>query len=276
MGERLYDPAHRRFISPDPLIARPSRVASYDPYSYAFNNPLKFSDPSGRSPEEAVEKARTPTRQTSDDYYQSTVTGHWRGGSARADTTPASPYHSTVTAEQVDGQSRQVTMPDGVAQAPPAQRVNDDGLGPRSISSAGGSRWSAAKRTVRDYAFDFESRYGTVPGWKWGLGAGGLVAAGGGLFAEGVAASVYVGATRAAYWVAGLGGAGVVAHEAVEEGVPRAEQAVTLAQEGTPTINLAGHGWEFLEGELWTVPEGDVHNYGTKGRGNPRRLGAGD
>lgn len=38
-----------RWISPDPLS---EEFPSWSPYNYAFNNPLKFTDPDGRAPEE--------------------------------------------------------------------------------------------------------------------------------------------------------------------------------------------------------------------------------
>jgi RHS repeat-associated protein len=47
MNGRLYDPVVGRFLSPDPFITDPSFSQSYNRYSYALNNPLKFTDPSG-------------------------------------------------------------------------------------------------------------------------------------------------------------------------------------------------------------------------------------
>ena len=47
MNGRVYDPLVGRFISPDPFVQRPDYSQSYNRYSYAFNNPLRFSDPSG-------------------------------------------------------------------------------------------------------------------------------------------------------------------------------------------------------------------------------------
>jgi RHS repeat-associated protein len=46
IGARDYDPTLGRFISVDPLIT-PSRPATFDPYTYAADNPATLSDPSG-------------------------------------------------------------------------------------------------------------------------------------------------------------------------------------------------------------------------------------
>ena len=47
MNGRMYDPETARFLSPDVVIADPSNPASYNPYAYVLNNPLKYTDPSG-------------------------------------------------------------------------------------------------------------------------------------------------------------------------------------------------------------------------------------
>jgi RHS repeat-associated protein len=47
MGGRVYDPVLARFLSPDPFVQAPEYGQNYNRYSYAFNNPLKFTDPNG-------------------------------------------------------------------------------------------------------------------------------------------------------------------------------------------------------------------------------------
>jgi len=47
MGGRIYDPVLGRFMSPDPFVQAPSNSQSYNRYSYVFNNPLSFVDPTG-------------------------------------------------------------------------------------------------------------------------------------------------------------------------------------------------------------------------------------
>jgi RHS repeat-associated protein len=50
-GSRYYDPAIGRFAQPDSIIPNTSPQA-YNAYSYSFNNPLRFIDPSGHAPME--------------------------------------------------------------------------------------------------------------------------------------------------------------------------------------------------------------------------------
>ncbi|MDP2237042.1 MAG: RHS repeat-associated core domain-containing protein [Bacteroidales bacterium] len=47
MNGRVYDPFLARFLSPDPFVQAPNYSQNYNRYSYAFNNPLKYIDPSG-------------------------------------------------------------------------------------------------------------------------------------------------------------------------------------------------------------------------------------
>jgi hypothetical protein len=46
LGKRLYDPALGRFLSRDPLLI-PRTAATTNPYSFAMNDPINMSDPSG-------------------------------------------------------------------------------------------------------------------------------------------------------------------------------------------------------------------------------------
>jgi len=47
MNGRLYDPIPGRMLSADNFVQAPGSSQSYNRYSYAFNNPLKYTDPSG-------------------------------------------------------------------------------------------------------------------------------------------------------------------------------------------------------------------------------------
>jgi len=48
-GGRYYDPQLRRFISTDPVLPAPAMPQTVNPYAYCLNNPVKFTDPSGRA-----------------------------------------------------------------------------------------------------------------------------------------------------------------------------------------------------------------------------------
>jgi RHS repeat-associated protein len=50
MGDRYYDPTLGRFISPDSYIPDLTNPQDLNRYSYARNNPLKYSDPTGHFP----------------------------------------------------------------------------------------------------------------------------------------------------------------------------------------------------------------------------------
>lgn len=49
MNARLYDPRIASFLSPDNLLTDPNNPQNYNRYSYALNNPLVYTDPSGNS-----------------------------------------------------------------------------------------------------------------------------------------------------------------------------------------------------------------------------------
>ena len=47
MNGRVYDPDLGRFVSADPFIQFADNPQSFNRYTYALNNPLSFTDPSG-------------------------------------------------------------------------------------------------------------------------------------------------------------------------------------------------------------------------------------
>ncbi|MEQ9262421.1 MAG: FG-GAP-like repeat-containing protein [Owenweeksia sp.] len=47
MNGRIYDPTIGMFLSPDPFMQNVTNVSNLNRYAYAFNNPLRFTDPSG-------------------------------------------------------------------------------------------------------------------------------------------------------------------------------------------------------------------------------------
>lgn len=44
---RMYDPRLGRFLQPDSIVANPADTQAFNRYSYASNNPSRFTDPSG-------------------------------------------------------------------------------------------------------------------------------------------------------------------------------------------------------------------------------------
>ena len=50
MGARVYDPATRSFLSPDPLPNPPGAPCGANPYYYAWNDPVTLIDPEGLRP----------------------------------------------------------------------------------------------------------------------------------------------------------------------------------------------------------------------------------
>jgi RHS repeat-associated protein len=49
-GARYYDPALGRFISADPIVPEPGNSQALNRYSYVYNNPLRYTDPTGHQP----------------------------------------------------------------------------------------------------------------------------------------------------------------------------------------------------------------------------------
>ncbi|AWB68916.1 hypothetical protein C2869_04405 [Saccharobesus litoralis] len=47
MKGRVYDPIIGRFLSPDPIVQAPYFSQSWNSYTYGWNNPLRYTDPSG-------------------------------------------------------------------------------------------------------------------------------------------------------------------------------------------------------------------------------------
>jgi RHS repeat-associated protein len=49
LGRRWYDPRTGRFLSPDPLAGDLYALGAWNSYTYALNNPVLMSDPTGLS-----------------------------------------------------------------------------------------------------------------------------------------------------------------------------------------------------------------------------------
>ena len=51
---RRYDPVPGRFIQPDTIVPNPGDPQALNRYSYAANNPVRYTDPSGHLTEEQI------------------------------------------------------------------------------------------------------------------------------------------------------------------------------------------------------------------------------
>lgn len=49
MNGRAYDQRLAQFLSPDPFVQAPENTQSYNRYAYCYNNPFKYTDPSGNT-----------------------------------------------------------------------------------------------------------------------------------------------------------------------------------------------------------------------------------
>lgn len=54
MNARLYDPTIGRMLAPDNYVSFPGYTQSHNRYTYALNNPLKYTDPTGNHPLAAI------------------------------------------------------------------------------------------------------------------------------------------------------------------------------------------------------------------------------
>ena len=67
MGAREYDPSLGRWLSADTIVPDPANPQSLNRYSYVYNNPLRYTDPSGHFTDDQIKEW---TRYNDgDDYY---------------------------------------------------------------------------------------------------------------------------------------------------------------------------------------------------------------
>ncbi|HRQ37624.1 MAG TPA: RHS repeat-associated core domain-containing protein [Chloroflexota bacterium] len=55
MNARYYSPYINRFVSTDSIVPDPTNPQSYNRYSYGYNNPVKYQDPTGHRPTDGCE-----------------------------------------------------------------------------------------------------------------------------------------------------------------------------------------------------------------------------
>ena len=92
MNARLYDPAVGRFLSPDPYVQSPLFTQNFNRYSYALNNPLRYTDTSGEIGWTIINAVK--------DFLVNTFVKSWSQGINAW--TNGDNWHSTVMAWKID------------------------------------------------------------------------------------------------------------------------------------------------------------------------------
>ncbi|WP_118976990.1 FG-GAP-like repeat-containing protein [Taibaiella koreensis] len=80
MNGRLYDPLMGRMFSPDPNIAGNDNTQGYNRYSYALNNPLKYTDPTGYMVDYSETMYRQRNMSILNELDQWGILSWWAGG----------------------------------------------------------------------------------------------------------------------------------------------------------------------------------------------------
>jgi RHS repeat-associated protein len=87
MNGRMYDPVLGRMLSPDNYVQAPDFTQSYNRYSYVFNNPLKYTDPTGEYSNFVYYKTPSigdswnlPSKQLAENLYEKDIRGGGGGG----------------------------------------------------------------------------------------------------------------------------------------------------------------------------------------------------
>ncbi|MEN9455773.1 MAG: hypothetical protein RL210_1292, partial [Pseudomonadota bacterium] len=149
MNGGVYDPLLARFLSVDPINQAPDNAQSYNPYSYVFNSPMMFTDPSGFS---AWAKYRRPVVGVAASvltYGMATyaMTGVWFA----ADVTGAAgaKLAASVLASGVGGGVQSGTMEGALKGAAMGAAFFGVGSAAGMIAEMGGTNAAIAARSVQ-------------------------------------------------------------------------------------------------------------------------------
>ena len=122
MGGRLYDPSVTRFISPDPISSAYSQ--DLNRYSYVWNSPVQFTDPSGYEGTQTDSDDPEPAQKT---HYETKVYAH--------DSPPLSPQ-PLVSATADENSSAVRTVPPLAGAVPGTALSTPDAFFERPNTSA--------------------------------------------------------------------------------------------------------------------------------------------
>jgi hypothetical protein len=92
-----------RFLSPDPFVHAPDYSQSFNRYSYTFNNPLKFTDPSGEIPLVAALAYIAMQGIIAGDMARDTEMGFWGGFALGVGTAILSNFVNAVVGPVMSG-----------------------------------------------------------------------------------------------------------------------------------------------------------------------------
>ncbi len=128
-GARYYDPEIGRFISPDTIVPKLKNPQALNRYSYVTNNPLKYTDPTGRSTQNNLNPGQGSGGGISwDDWVKAVNASGDEGGGTDTKAQPSStpllfgtgPFEEN---KKDDDTKKEPTMPVARSPSPPVMRA---------------------------------------------------------------------------------------------------------------------------------------------------------